>query len=178
MKLMKRMHFVLAALLLASFMFVACGGPDLAESSPPVSTPEQTDPIDSSPLPAETIYTVEQIQAALDGYIIGPGGVNALVVSVKKVEMDRDSITYGEVSQQVTFDLTHASRYEVTYEIKFESDLLYRTSIVAGTDEVVEVLQWHADDYIFDGDFVIFTHVEYYYFNDENGNPVIAAWYC
>ena len=171
----KRVFLLTIASVLIVIALAACAGNAVGT---PVQQPEPTPVETPSVQIPEKEYTVEQIQDALNGFVVGPGGENCRVTAVKKVEMDRDSITMGEVEQKVTFDLSQATRYEVTYEVRFNSDLLYRTSIDVETGEELEYRQWNGDDYRNEGDDVIFTHIEYYYFNDENGNPVLAAWYC
>jgi len=185
---MKRVFIVFVVLVFACVMLAACTRATMNEPPSPEPAFEETEaPVDAEEAgqiendaePAhEDVYSVEQIQSALNDYIVGPDGERGRVIVVEKVERDRDSITMGEVEQRITFDLSQAARYEVTYEIRFKSDLLYRISIDVQTGEEVEYRQWHGDDYVFEGDYVIFTHTEYYYFNDENGNPVLTAWHC
>jgi len=148
----------------------------------PESTPKPTpEPMDvqqntDTPSPPTStlapLYTIEQIQMALEGRISGT------ILAVERVERFRDSITLGEVGHTITYDLSQATRYRVTYEVVFLRDELYVTSIDAVTGEEHPFRQWHGETYRFEGEFVIFTHVEYFYFNDDNGAPVSTAWLC
>jgi len=151
---------------------------------PPMTTPEPTVTPEPTPEPVDiadfdethqeppAIYTIEQIQTALEGRIQGT------ITAVERVERFRDSITMGEVGQTITYDLSEATRYRVTYEVVIFRDQLYVVSIDVATGEEHLFRQWHGEDYRFEGDVVIFTHVEYFYFNDENGTPVSTGWHC
>ena len=174
----KEMVFIIAILILCNFAFTACAGDDIdAPMMSPVTseTPIVDDDdiyVENSPAPEQDgFYTIEQIQAALEGKIIGT------IIAVEKVEMDRDSITYTEPAHE-TYDLSGATRYKVTHEVIILSDELYMISIDATTGEELRIRQWEGEEYREEGDYVIFTFIEYYYFNDDNGTPVSIAWHC
>jgi len=173
----KKRILIFAILTLICLIFVACAEDTPNQSQPtPEPTPletEETNQPEDPPAPIqEASYTIEQIQAALEGRIFGE------IIAAQRVERDRDSITMGEVGQQITYDLSQATRYRVTYEVRIFHDELYAISIDSITGEEHLVRQWHGDTYRFEGDYIIFTHTEYYYFNDENGTPISTAWHC
>lgn len=88
----------------------------------------------------EKTYTVEQIEKAIQDNIYGMGST---VLSVKRLERDRDSYTVGEGEFAEVVDLTKSTRYEVT---------------MRRSDGAVEAHE--------------------FYFNDENGEPVLLPTGC
>jgi len=144
--------------------------PTTPETSADISDEPNTTENTSEPYQEET-YTIEQIQTAMVGRIEGT------IIAVEKVEMDRDSITFTEPGE-ITYDLSEATRYRVTYEISIPNDALYLVSIDSVTGEEHVFRQYEGEEYRQEGYQLIFTFTEYFYFNDENGTPVSTAWHC
>ena len=117
-----------------------------------------------------TIYTIEQIQETLDNsnaFMVGAfGEYNPQVISVMRVERDRDYIILEGSSSRI--DLSNSVRYKV--ETRFKHS-------------IEDFNSWHGI-YIYaefnpfrrDGDYTIMT--SFYYFNDDNGKPVLAFLSC
>jgi hypothetical protein len=120
----------------------------------------------------ERIYTIEQIQAALQPqFQMGDWGAagSPQVVSVQKVERDRDSITLESGGPGAApIDLSNSSRYQVV--VKYEQSLEeynMRADIYKDSED---------NPFRREGGFTLLTG--YYYFNDVNGMPELAYVAC
>ena len=116
----------------------------------------------------EKTYTVEQIQTALQPqFQVGDWGEgNPQVVSVQKVDMDRDNITFE--SSGISIDLTNSSRYQVIIKYKQNLDDFTLWSEIYNDAEI--------NPFRREGDYTIFTGS--YYFNDVDGEPELAFVAC
>jgi len=118
-----------------------------------------------------SLYSIEQIQSALMPQLqVGDWGEgDPQVIFAERVERDIDSF-YDERDRS-TIDLSRASRYRVTlkYRQPFEDYLIYKTIY---DDELPDM----QNPFRRDGDYTILT--SYYYFNDENGEPVLPFVMC
>ena len=119
--------------------------------------------------PQSETYTIEQIQAALQQgqFMVGDWGEgNPQVISVQRVERDRDYLFFEPGATYI--DLTNASRYRV--EIRFRQSL-------EGYTMWSEIWQDAESNPVRrDGDYTIVT--DYYYFNNVNGEPENAFVMC
>ena len=116
----------------------------------------------------EETYTVEQIQTALlPQFQVGDWGEgNPQVVSVQKVEMDRDSITLE--GSGTSIDLSISSRYQVIIKYRQSlDDFNLWAEIYKDTEN---------NPFRREGGYTIFTG--FYYFNDVNGEPELAFVAC
>ena len=108
----------------------------------------------------EVTYTQEQIEAALEPqFQIGMG--ESTFISAQRVERDRDSMILD--SSPTPIDLSESVRYRVTYEIRIPLD---------ETDFRI------SDEYRIENGYIIYTVIDYFYFNDENGTPVLVVVRC
>ena len=116
-------------------------------------------------------FTLEQIQAALQGqFLVGDfGEAPPQVVSAQRVARNRDYIYLeGAGPDAPPIDLTAAFLYRV--EIRFRQAL---------EDYEIWAATFHEADFNpfrRDGDYTILT--DYYYFEDQNGGPVLAFVSC
>jgi hypothetical protein len=186
----------IGAILLTITMFVlftACGnGTPEADSTPPtpavledttaevpVYTPEEEVSEEEEPDGELNnnfvkIYTIEQIQAALENYPrtfmmgIFYGRISPQVISAEMVERDRDYIRPYEGSEE-RIDLTNSERYrvEIRFLMCYEEYNEWWTSLDECPYSVTP--RW-------DGEYIIISH--YYFFNDLNGDPVLAHIGC
>ena len=92
---------------------------------------------------------------------------NPQVIAVQRVERDRDNFFHEPGDFWV--DLTNSAYYRV--DIKFSEpleDYLWREEKITNI--------YFFTPYTRNGDYTIFT--DYFYFNDENGTPVLAFVLC
>jgi len=121
--------------------------------------------------PRVTTYTTEQIQAALqDQFMVGGWGEgNPQVIAVQRVTRDRDYIrpeAHGPDGQPI--DLTNAARYRV--------ETRFRQSLEDYTFWAELYAEMEFNPFRRDGDYTILT--DYFYFNDVDGEPVLAFVSC
>jgi len=107
-------------------------------------------------------YTIEQIQKALQTQFLCLNGENHQVVFVQEVPRDRDSIFLGPPYGR-TIDLSKSSRYRV--DVKFEQTLEDYHSLEDAYKEEPNAIRREGDCTI---------TIDYYYFNDVNGDPELA----
>ena len=115
-------------------------------------------------------YTLEQIQIALEPqFHVGDWGEGSpQVISAREVERDRDSFWFEGAGEEI--DISESVRYEVAIRYKQSiEDYNLWLSIIADHPEI-------DNPYIRDGDYTIMT--SFFYFNDENGTPVLAHVAC
>jgi len=177
---MKKIRTILLALLLLIGTLAACtDSPDEPPEPETTETPaqEETDTPEPEPTPApeeptqqETPegYTIEQIQIAMEPqFQVGDWGEgNPQVISVQRVERDRDSFWWESAQSYV--DLSNSFRYRVAARFKqSQEDYDMWAEIYADFDE---------NPFSRDGDYTILT--SYYYFHDVNGNPELVVVLC
>ena len=189
---------IITLLILAtlSLLIIGCGATDEPDEiiSPeppvlicerPVSEPAPTlepeidpefnvDPIGESEDNQDDSFTIEQIQAVLEesgAFMVGDYGEgNPQVISVERVERDRDYIQHeGAGPDAEPVDLTNSFLYRV--EIKFRQPLEdFKMWFELYEQDEIE------NPFRRDGDYTIM--IEYYYFNDVNGEPKLAFLSC
>ena len=110
-----------------------------------------------------SVYTVEQIQTALQEQFKANAWNNPQVISVQRVVRETDGYWWESAGEYV--DLSNASRYKVT--VRYEESL----------EEYNKVSQlFNESPFVRDGDYTVYTG--YYHFNDENGTPVLPHVMC
>jgi len=128
---------------------------DYAENVPPIELP--------------SIYTAEQIQAALQPSQFALSGFyeGSHVISVQRIERQRDYLWHEPAAELI--DLSNAARYRVMVASPEPlDDYLNRVALFTNIHLPITFTR--------DGDYTIFT--DYHYFNDENGMPVQAFVMC
>jgi hypothetical protein len=140
----------------------------------PALTPSVTDPPNVSDslvsnddnLTSDPDFTIEQIQTALQSQfqMNDWGEGNPQVISVERVERDRDSMTFEGDPNAAPIDLSNSYRYRVAVRFKQSLEAYNMWFDIYSSFET--------NPYSRDGDYTILT--DYYYFNNVNGIPVLV----
>lgn len=148
--------------------------PTIAPTATPSPTPtpepeagSDDDADDEGRVPTEPdTYTLEQIEAALQPQFMSSayGERNPQVVSVKEVERDRDTIKLDSDLDVPAIDLTNSLRYKVEFIFdQPETEFMIWEELNRDVEN---------KPYRREGDRTVMT--EHYYFNDEDGEPILA----